>query len=247
MENSMKDHLQDIVAHTQGLGYDTIKVVGTATGTTLSALSEDRSVILNAEFKNPVPEFIGTFGMPNLGKLKTILGIEEYQTDAKLELTTKKDKDGNSVPEGIHFENKAGDFKNDYRFMNTESINEKFKTVKMRSVKWDVDITPTVASITRLKYQASANSEETTFTVKIDSNKLKFFFGDHSSHGGDFVFADGVTGSLSKTWAWPINAVIGIFGLSGDKKLQISSEGVLQIVIDSGIATYTYMLPAHQK
>lgn len=244
----MKDYLQDIVAHTHALGYiDTVKVVGTATETVVSAIAEDRSVILNAEFKNPVPEFVGTFGMPNLGKLKTILGIEEYREDAKLEISKQKDSAGADVPCGIHFENKAGDFKNDYRFMMADIINDKLKTVKMRAVKWDVEVVPSVASMTRLKYQASANSEETTFMVKIDGGKLKFFFGDHSSHGGDFVFADGVSGALSKTWSWPISAVISIFALPGDKNMKISSEGVLQITVDSGICTYTYMLPAFQK
>ena len=115
------------------------------------------------------------------------------------------------------------------------------------SVKWDVEFEPTVASITRLKYQASANSEETTFVAKTENNQLKFFFGDHSSHAGDFVFADGISGTLTKSWSWPVGAVIGILGLSGDKKVQISSEGVLQITVDSGIAIYTYKLPAHQK
>jgi hypothetical protein len=243
----MKDYLQDIVAHTQVLGYDTVKVVGTESDTKLSAVTEDRSVILNADFKNPIPEFLGTFGMPNLGKLKTILNIEEYQEDAQIELTSKDDGQGNIVPEGIHFENKTHDFKNDYRFMNSETINTKFKDVKMRAVNWDVDVVPTVASIQRLKFQASANSEETVFTAKTEDKKLKLFFGDPANHGGNFVFADGVTGNLSKTWAWPINEVIGIFGLSGDKRLQIASDGVLQITVDSGIATYTYKLPAHTK
>ena len=46
------------------------------------------------------------------------------------------------VPTGIHFENEKGDFKNDYRFMNAEIINEKLKTVKFKGVKWDVEIEP---------------------------------------------------------------------------------------------------------
>jgi hypothetical protein len=35
------------------------------------------------------------------------------------------------APTNIHFENASGDFKNDYRFMTTEVINEKLKTVKL--------------------------------------------------------------------------------------------------------------------
>jgi hypothetical protein len=50
----------------------------------------------------------------------------------------------NSVAVGLHFENAAGDFKNDYRFMSQEIVNDKLKTVKMRSVTWNVEFEPTV-------------------------------------------------------------------------------------------------------
>jgi hypothetical protein len=243
----MKDYLQDIVQHTHSLGIiDLVKITGTDQETTITAIAEDRSVILDAHFKNPVPEFVGTFGMPNLGKLNTILNIQEYKENAKLSINAQ-DRNGASTPVGIHFENKSGDFKNDYRFMTSDIINDKLKTVRMKSVKWNVDITPTVAAIQKMKFQASANSDEPVFVVKTETDKLKFFFGDHSTHAGDFVFADGITGSLAKSWSWPVAAVIGILGLSGDKNLKISDEGVMQITVDSGIAVYEYKLPAQTK
>ena len=244
----MRDHLLDIVKNTYGLGnIDLVKITGTAEETGIEALAEDRSVIVQAKTNSPVAEFIGTFGMPNLGKLNTILNIPEYKEDAKISLTTQDDGKGAQIPAGLHFENKDGDFKNDYRFMVNKVISEKLRSVTMKNVKWDVELEPTVASITRLKYQASANSEETVFTVKTDGNKLKFFFGDHSTHAGDFVFADGVSGKLSKGHAWPVSAVIGILGLSGDKKMYFSDESVLRITVNSGIATYNYLLPAQSK
>lgn len=243
----MKDHLQDIVQHTQALGsIDLVKITGTDQETAIDSIAEDRSVIVQAKFKNPVPEFVGVFGMPNLSKLNTILNIPEYKDDAKLSINTQ-DRNGDTVPVGIHFENKGGDFKNDYRFMTSEIINEKLKSVKMKSVKWNVDFTPTVASIQKMKFQASANSEETTFIAKTENNSLKFYFGDHSSHAGNFVFQDGVSGTLSKGWNWPVGAVISILGLAGDKSMKISDEGVMQITVDSGIAEYNYLLPAQQK
>jgi hypothetical protein len=88
--------------------------------------------------------------MPNLSKLNTILNIQEYKENAKLSINSQ-DKNGTSVPVGIHFENKAGDFKNDYRFMESAIINEKLKTVRMKQVKWNVEITPTVAAIQKMK------------------------------------------------------------------------------------------------
>ena len=148
----MKEQLQDIVAHTQTLNYiDTVKIVGTNDQTSVNTVSDDRSIILDAEFKNPIPEFIGTFGMPNLDKLKTILNITEYNTNPKLEIITQK-RNGVNEPAGIHFENEAGDFKNDYRFMDSNSINTKIKSLKMKNVTWNIDLIPEVASITRLKY-----------------------------------------------------------------------------------------------
>jgi hypothetical protein len=104
-----------------------------------------------------------------------------------------------------------------------------------------------VASIQRLKFQASANSEENNFIAKIENGDLKFYFGDHSSHAGNFTFQSGVSGKLSKSWAWPIAVVISILSLPGDKTFKISDEGVAMITVDSGIADYNYLLPAQQK
>ena len=243
----MRDHLLDIVKNTYGLGIiDLVKVSGTDTETNIEALAEDRSVIVQAKLNGPVAEFIGTFGMPNLGKLNTILGISEYKDNAKISLT-KQDRNGEQVPVGLHFENAAGDFKNDYRFMSQEIVNDKLKTVKMRAVTWNVEFGPTVANIQRLKFQAAANAEELNFTAKTEGSDLKLFFGDHSSHAGNFVFQSGITGTLTKGWSWPVNAVMAILSLAGDKTFRISDEGAAQITVNSGLATYNYILPAQSK
>jgi len=240
----MKDYLQDIVQHTHSLGIiDLVKITGSDGQTIIEAVSEERTVIVQAQFHNPVPEFIGTFGMPNLAKLNTILNIPEYRDDAKLTITKKDD----GIPNGVHFENNAGDFKNDYRFMLAAIVNDKLKTVKFKGVKWGVDIEPTVAAIQRMKFQAQANSEETTFIAKVDNSNLVFYFGDHSSHSGNFVFQHSVQGSLTKAWSWPVSAVISILSLSGDKTIKFSDEGAAMITVDSGIAEYNYILPAQQK
>ena len=81
----MRDHLLDIVKNTYGLGnIDLVKIVGTAQETAIEALAEDRSVIVQAKLNGPVAEFVGTFGMPNLSKLNTILNIPEYKENAKI-------------------------------------------------------------------------------------------------------------------------------------------------------------------
>lgn len=242
----MQDYLKDVVSHTHALGLELVKITGTDSETLINSIAEDRSVIVEGKIKNPVPEFVGTFGMPNLAKLSTILNIPEYREDAKVTVTTQQ-RDGTTVPVGVHFENKAGDFKNDYRFMSAEIVNDKLKAVKFRGVKWNVDFAPTVAAIQRMRFQASANSEETTFVAKTENGALKFYFGDASSHAGNFVFEPAVTGTLSKQWNWPVQAVINILALPGDKTFKISDEGAAMITVDSGIIDYSYIIPAMTK
>ena len=247
MENKMKDYLQDIVQHTHGLGFiDLVKIEGTDEETKLEGLAEDRSVIVKATFKNPTAEFIGTFGMPNLNKLDLLLKIPVYKDNAKLEIQ-KQERNGEEVPVGIHFENDTGDFKNDYRFMTSEIISEKLKSVKFKGVEWNVTVMPTVASIQRLAYQSQVHAEETTFVAKTDGTDLKFYFGDHSTHAGDFVFESSVEGKLTQGWAWPVQQIQSILKLSGDKTMMFSDQGAAQIVVDSGLAVYEYILPAQSK
>jgi len=245
----MKDALQDIVQHTHGLGsIDLIKIVGDSDNTVLNAITEDRSVILDARFHNPIPEFIGTFGMPNLSKLNIILNIPEYKEDAKIVITRQKMPDGTMSPSGIDFENKSGDFKNNYRFMLANVVNDKLKTVKMRgTVNWDIEIEPAVNSIQKLRFQAQANSDETSFIAKTDNGNLEFHFGDKSSHAGDFVFYSGTSGKLTTGHSWPVKVFLDILMLPGDKMMRFSSQGAAQIAVDSGIALYSYTIPALTK
>jgi hypothetical protein len=242
----MKDILQDIVAHTNKLGFlNIVKITGTEEKTLVDSMADDRSVIMYSETTNPYPDMIGTFGMPQLDKLRYLLDGKEYQEDAKIEVTMA-DRNGDTIPVGLHFENKDGDFKNDYRFMNQDIINEKLKTVKFRGVKWDVEVEPTVAAIQRFQFQAGANTEHTTFLAKTDGDKLIFTFGDVSSHGGEFVFATGVTGKVNKTWTWPVSSILAILKIAdaNNAKMSFSNEGAMQITLDSGLAIYKYIIPA---
>jgi len=240
----MKDFLTDIVAHTQALGViDTIKITGTNQSTTIESVSDDRSVILNATFNTVNLAFNGVFGMPNLTKLNTILNIPEYKENETITVVSQS-RNGENVPVGLHFENASGDFKNDYRFMTTETVNEKLKTVKFKGANWNITLEPTVSSIQRLKFQSQANSEEKMFAVKTEGNDLKFYFVDHSTHAGNFVFQSGVSGKLTKNWSWPVVLFLSILNLYGDKSIQFSDDGVAKITVDSGLIKYEYLLPA---
>jgi hypothetical protein len=245
----MRDYLLDLVEHTHGLGcIDAVKITGTDEKTSINGMEEGgRSVIVQGNFATPITDFIGTFGMPNLSNLKTLLNISEYREDAKITINTQDRNGEKNVPVGLHFENKSGDFKNDYRFMVSEIVSEKLKTVKFKGANWNVEFEPTVASIQRLRMQSQANPDAETFQCKTEDGNLVFYFGDHSTHAGNFVFHSDIVGTLKKEWHWPVKHIINILNLAGDKVIRISDDGATEISVNSGLATYNYILPARSN
>jgi hypothetical protein len=242
----MKDILQDVVAHTHALGFLALVKVSNDNGTQIDSMAEDRSVILSGETHSSVSEFVGTFGMPNLDKLALHLKNPEYKDNAKIDVV-QSERNGETVPTHIHFENAAGDFQNDYRFMNKAIIEEKLKTVKFKGAAWNVEFQPSMASIARMKLMSAAHSEEPTFNVSTKNENLTFSFGDASTHAGEFVFQHGIEGTLSHTWSWPVAQVQAILNLDGDATMSISDQGAMKISVNSGMATYDYILPAQSK
>ena len=242
----MKDILQDIVSHTHALGFITTLKVTADDDTLIESMAEDRSVIMSATTNTAVGEFSGVFGMPDLGKLAYHLKNPEYKENAKIEVV-QAERNGEVIPTHIHVENASGDFENDYRFMNKAIIEEKLKSVKSKISSYDVEIDPSMAAIARMKLMAGAHSEETVFQVKTEDGNLNFYFGDLNTHAGSFTFQHGVNGTLTHTWAWPVAQTIAILNLDGDKTMSITDQGAMKISVDSGMATYDYILPAQQK
>ena len=242
----MQDILKDIVSHTHSLGFITTLKVTSETDTQIESMADDRSVIMTAKTHSPVGEFTGTFGMPDLGKLSYHLKNPEYKENASIQVV-QAERNGETIPTHIHFENKAGDFKNDYRFMNKAVIEEKLKSVKFKGNSWNVEFQPTLASIARMKLMSGAHSEETVFQVKTEDSNLNFYFGDEATHAGSFTFQSAVEGELAHTWAWPVAQTIAILNLDGDKTMSITDQGAMKISVDSGMAKYDYILPAQQK
>jgi hypothetical protein len=246
----MRDYLLDIVKHINGLGgVDYIKVVGDENTTSIHGFDkETKTVILDVEFKTPIADFVGTFGMPNLDRLNNILNIPVYAEDAKITIAKQADDQGNLLPSGVNFEGKDGDFKNTYRFMTTTVINDLLpKKAIMKPVPWHVEIQPTAAAIQKLRFQSSVHSDSTAFSTTTKNGNLEISFGDHSSHAGSFVFAAGVSGSLTRAQQWPVGVINTILSLSGDKIMRISNDGVMEITVDSGLAVYHYKMPAQTK
>lgn len=240
----MRDNLKDIIEHTVSLGnIEVLKVIGTASDTIIKTTSVDRAVVATGRFKTANPDFVGTFGMPNLGKLKTILGFDEYDETAVISMT-RQNSGAVSVPAAIHFETVGGDFVNDYRLMSQAVVEERVPDVAFAGAAWVFDFEPKMANIQRMKKQAQANSEEEDFRVKTDNGNLKIYFGNLSTHSGNFVLESGISGKLQHSWSWPVKSFLSIMDLSGDKRVYMSDQGAMRITVDSGLADWEYLLPA---
>lgn len=245
----MKDILLDIVSHTHALGFiDLIKInAEDPEKTTIESMAEDHSVILFGETHEPIPNVHGMLGMPNLDKLTLHLKNPEYEKNANIEVI-ETEKNGEMIPTHIHFENEVGDFQNEYRFMSRAIIEEKLKKIKFKGAKWNIEFSPTVESIKRLKLMSAAHSTETVFTVKTKKNKdginLLFYFGDPSTHSGNFVFQQNVQNELKHARSWPISQVQSILKLAGNKYMSLSDQCAMKIDVDSGLAKYSFILPA---
>ena len=135
-----------------------------------------------------------------------------------------------------------------FRSLMTKAlVEEKIKPITFKGATWNVEFEPTVAGIQRLKKQAQANSEEEQFTMKTEKGDLKIYFGDPSTHSGNFVFHSNISGTLSRPTKWPVKAFQAMMEMAGDKKIRVSDQGVCEIIVDSGLAVYHYFLPAQTK
>lgn len=242
----LKSVLLDVVAHTSGLGIiDNIKVTGTQTETQLAAMDSDRTVILSARLHDVAPDFLGEFGMGNLGLLNSLLKVSNYQTDDASIEVVRQERDGGEMPTTLVFQDGGGS-RDQYRFMSKTIVDQAMKVATFRGAAWNVQTEPTQKRITQLAEVSSIYSGiDPAFSVKTEKGNLVFEVG--SAEGGIVgrrIFAENIDGDLSTTWSWPLTTFLSILKLGGTIMVRFSDQGVCQIDVDSGIGLYSYIMPA---
>jgi hypothetical protein len=239
--------LTDIVTHAQPVGVlNMLRLTHETDGVSIDSVSEDLSLILLAKTHETVPDFTGVFGIADLGKLAYLVKNNEYREDAKITIKSEE-RNGVVVPVYAKFENKAGDFTNTYRFVNKNVLDEKLKKVEFKGAKWNLEFTPSLASINRLKNMAGAHTGETFCQLKVKDGNLVFYFGDATSHAGEFVFEPNIEGTTNNNFYWPISHLLSILQLDGDKQMYITDSGAIKITVDSQLIKYDFIIPAAQK
>ncbi len=245
--NYIKDTLKDVLRHTHALGiYEMVKVTGTMEETEIETVDADKTVILKGKLKSPVADFVGnTVGLSRMGTLARFLEYPGFTEDtATVEVVTQKRND-EDVPAEVKFVDENGTDAH-YRFMAAEIVNQQLKAINFKGATYDVEINPTAKMLKDLNFFSSALDLEDTFTPKTEGGNLYFLIGEAGSDRTKVKVAEAVTGDLTHDFQWPLAIVLKICRLSENANVTMSfnQKGLLQIVVDSGMGEYTYLLPA---
>lgn len=242
----LKSVLLDVVKHTSGLGIiENIKITSEGDETRLAAMDADRTVILNAKLHDHQPELDGEFGMGNLGLLNSLTKLSNYQSeDASIEVE-RRERNGVEMPTTLIFKDAEGN-KDQYRFMSKEIVDQAMKVATFRGANWNIQVEPAQKRISQLSEVASIYAGvDPAFSVKTEDGNLVFEVG--SNEGGVVgrrVFAENIEGELTTPWSWPLATFLSILKLGGTIVVRFSDQGACQIDVDSGVGTYSYILPA---
>ena len=245
---AIKDVFKDVLKHTHSLGiFEMVKITGTLDKTEIETVDADKTVIFKGETHNAVPDFVdSTIGLSRMGVLQGYLQYPGFDDENAKQEVVMQDRNGNSVPVEIKFTAQDGNDAH-YRFMLADVINQQLKAIKFKGAEFDVNIVPTQKNLKDLGYFNSVlGGFEANFSPKTDGTQLFFHIGDGVSDRTKILISNDIEGSITKDWRWPLDIVLKILRLSesGNCVMSINDQGLLQIIVDSGIGKYTYLLPA---
>lgn len=255
------NYLKDLVAHTSGLGINSIKITGDGTNAIIEGSDEtNKTLVIKGKFLKEVPEFEGVCGFNELELLTNYVNAYKHRDDTAVIVREDRtypqvvtDDDGNDVlgdngePETesvtnnviteIHF-GRGTQMKNDYRVMDLRVLPTQ---PKFGGLPWDVVVEPTKRGIDLLSTQAGFNAEK-FFGLTVDDGTMYLTLGAT----GVIEFAYDVDGDITRAWTWEIKKVLDVLKLSSDAEctMSFSDRGALQITLNTGLAEYNYVIPA---
>jgi len=249
MTGSVKDALKDVLYHTHGLGiFEMVKIRDAEGETNIETTDPQKTVIVMGKTLTQVAEFEdSTVGLSRLDVLNSFLSFENFNSEKSSVKVVNKQRKGVDAPEEVEFTSEDGTTAN-YRFMLADVINQQLKEIKFKGAAYDLEIVPTEKNYRDLGYFESALGKyEGQFTPKIENGDLYFYIGDNGGDRSKVLIQSGVTGTLAREYAWPLSIVLKIMklGTNGTIKMSFNSnKGLLEILINSGIGEYKYLLPS---
>ena len=92
---------------------------------------------------------------------------------------------------------------------------------------------------------------EQYFIPKIQDEELRFYIGEDNAANqrGGAVFATGLTSKFESQHRWKISHIQSVLKLadSTDCEMALSTKGVIQVKISSGVGIYKFIFPAKMR
>ena len=247
-DNYIKDTLKDVLKHTHSLGiFEMVKITGTLEETTVETVDAEKTVIFKGKTVKPVADFVdNTVGLSRMSVLDGYLKFPGFDADDATVRVVTQERNGAEVPTEVEFVANDGTNAN-YRFMLAEVVNQQLKEINFKGAEFDINIVPSQKNLKDLAYFNGVLGQfESTFSPRTEDGKLYFYIGDGGGDRTKILVNDAPDGEISHEFHWPLDIVLKILRLSESSNvvLSINAKGLLQIVVHSGLAEYTYLLPA---
>jgi hypothetical protein len=238
----MREQLTDVIRQITPL-FKKAKFIGTEANIRVEAMDDEKSLFLNATLNEPVPEFLGEFGVGSLPLLSGLLNFASYKTD--------------DATLSVH-RSEIGDHVGEFEFRDKRGGGTRFKTMNPRlveqpqiaNIRWDVTITPTKATVTELAQLANYLSEvDTMFAVLVENKTLFVTIGGGASgtHTSSVALATEVEEKFSAPSAtYNIRHLLAILKNTGPNPsaVRFSEKGVAGITVETEHGVYNYFLRA---
>jgi hypothetical protein len=246
----MREQLVDVIKHTTGLGLvDALRSINDGDTSRFEAVDNDRTVIVTVDLKNPIEEFVGTFGMRNLNILQGFLSHVQYKVDGAKTEVIKAEREGLELVESIDFyAEKQKKPSASYRTLNEKLLQTQ---PQLKVNKWDVSFVPNDSKVQEFASLASIlSSNENFFTIKAADDNVEFVIGNpnSSNHFSSMVFAENTKGTINSNMLWPITQFLTLLkvGKNENLKIDIMNAGALKVSMENDIAVYSYILPGNK-
>jgi hypothetical protein len=219
------------------------KITGTETTTKIEAFDDDKILFMVATTKQPVPEFIGEFGIGSLHLLSGLLNFASYKTD-DAQIKVHHNEAIGYVSE-FEFRDKRGGYTR-YKTMNPKLVEQ----ATITNIPWNVTVTPTKATITELTQLSAHLSEvDTMFGVKVENKTLFVTIGGGASltHASSVAFASDVEEVFAApSVTYNTKHLLAVLKNAGPNPsaVRFSERGLAGVTVDTEYATYNYYLRA---
>ncbi len=244
--------LKDVAHHLLIInGIEWVRIEGTLTSCVLKAVNVKSGVLIKIVMNEPIPNMIGTFGIPDISNLSRILHAPGFHiATASAQFIDRES--GNERWEGgfLHFDNGAGQT---YDMTVTGELltNEQMKVPPLKPVQFDTAFSPDHTGIDLLKYwhkeMQRYDADAVAFVNKNGNVTCRYRFGYRESY--QFSFKKSAGTNFQADWKFatePIIAILSLYPTSKSVMMSICDRGLLKIDVDSGLANYRYLIAARQ-